>query len=230
MAKQRMINTKLWRDSYVSRLDPSEKLVFLYSLTNPETNLCGIYELPIRQICLDTGFDKEMIIKIFERFERDERICYFDEWIIIKNALRHQNVENSKIRAGVEKELSSLPDKLMSHTWVMHVSSVFNIIKYNITESNIIKCNDENEQGLKIDFDCQYFKVSSGKIKEFSKTFHPADVLLELHRMKAWLDANPMKRKSDYPRFINNWLNRSLDALKQSHPIKKQTPEMPKIY
>ena len=41
--KQRYINTKFWDDNYVIQLDPSEKLMFIYFITNPLTNICGIY-------------------------------------------------------------------------------------------------------------------------------------------------------------------------------------------
>jgi hypothetical protein len=70
MAKQRYINTKFWRDSYIEDLDPTEKLLFLYLLTNPDTNICGVYELPLKIIAADTGIDKEMVKKLLNRARR----------------------------------------------------------------------------------------------------------------------------------------------------------------
>ena len=37
MAKTRIINTRFWIDDYTSNLDPIEKLLFLYFLTNTAT-------------------------------------------------------------------------------------------------------------------------------------------------------------------------------------------------
>jgi hypothetical protein len=36
-------------------------------------------------------------------------------------------------------------------------------------------------------------------------------VLSELHRMEAWALANPVNRKSNWQRFIVNWLTKSQD-------------------
>ena len=69
MSKKRFINTRIWQDNYVSNLDPSEKLLFVYLLTNSSTNICGIYELPLKNVALETGLDTEMVLKILERFE-----------------------------------------------------------------------------------------------------------------------------------------------------------------
>lgn len=41
----------------------------------------------------------------------------------------------------------------------------------------------------------------------WSEAFPNADVLGELKKMSAWLDANPGKRKKQYKRFIVNWLS-----------------------
>jgi hypothetical protein len=63
----RYINTNFWKDNYIADLDPSEKLLFLYLITNPRTNIAGIYELNLREIAFDTGFDVDMVKKILAR-------------------------------------------------------------------------------------------------------------------------------------------------------------------
>src|SRR3990167_10309926 len=108
MAKQRMINTRFWDDSYISDLDPIEKLMFLYLLTNAQTNISGIYELSIKKIALDTGIDKEMVQKIIGRFTKDKKVFYVKGWVCIKNFIRHQNHKSPKIRVGIECELDSV--------------------------------------------------------------------------------------------------------------------------
>jgi len=54
MAKQRMVNTRVWSDSRVLDLDPSEKLMRIYLITNDHTDLCGIYEIHIKTISMET--------------------------------------------------------------------------------------------------------------------------------------------------------------------------------
>lgn len=100
MAKQRYVNTKFWSDSWVSDLDPVEKLVYIYLLTNERTNIAGIYELPVKYISSETGIEKEMVIKIINRFINERKINYTNGWIIIKNFIQHQAL-NPKIEKGI---------------------------------------------------------------------------------------------------------------------------------
>jgi len=108
MAKQRKINTKFWSDSYIVELDPIEKLLFLYLLSNQYTNLIGIYELPLRNMAFDTGIDKEMIEKILKRFSEDKRVYYIDGWMVIRNFIRHQN-NSPMVIAGMRREFEEIP-------------------------------------------------------------------------------------------------------------------------
>lgn len=118
MAKQRYINTKFWDDSYISNLDPSEKLIFLYCLTNPCTNISGAYEIPLKRIAFDTGFDCDMLLKIFSRFERDDKIIYKDNWIVILNFIKHQNTQSNTVITGINENLKNSPE------WVKHTLSI----------------------------------------------------------------------------------------------------------
>jgi len=47
--------------------------------------------------------------------------------------------------------------------------------------------------------------------KKWSEAFPACDLDGELKRMASWLIANPSKKKSNYRRFIHNWLSRSQD-------------------
>lgn len=53
--------------------------------------------------------------------------------------------------------------------------------------------------------------VSDKFLTILSSAYPAVDVDAELKAMAAWLEANPKNRKSDYPRFINNWLRRAQD-------------------
>ena len=95
--------------------DPIEKLLFLYLLTNTLTNIVGIYEISLRRIAFDTGIDSEMVDKILKRFEIDDKIKYDNNWVAIKNFIRHQ-LDNPKINIGMESLLKEVPRHLIE--WV----------------------------------------------------------------------------------------------------------------
>ena len=115
MSKERYLNTKFWDDNYIIEKDPIEKLLFLYLLTNTLTNIIGIYEISINRIAFDTGIDKDMVIKILERFEIDDKAKYKNGWIALKNFTKHQK-NNPKINKGIEVLSREVPKDLIK--WV----------------------------------------------------------------------------------------------------------------
>ncbi len=114
MSKQRLVDTCYWDDTYVVDLDCTEKLLFLYLLTNPLTTLCGVYEISSRRMALDTGIDKDMVEKILARFERDGRCLYRNGWIAMRNWIKHQRV-NPSVEQGIERELAKVPEALAAY-------------------------------------------------------------------------------------------------------------------
>ncbi len=112
MAKQRIINTKFWDDSYIAGLSPLEKLVFLYLLTNPLTNISGVYELPLKRAAFDVGISGEEIETIFGRFEADGKITRHSGWIGVTNFVKYQTL-NPKIKVGILQELRRAPKEIV---------------------------------------------------------------------------------------------------------------------
>lgn len=109
----RYINTRFWDDNYIVELDPSEKLLFLYFLTNPLTNLCGIYEISYKRIASDTGFDKEMIDRILKRFSNNDKIIYVNGWVCVKNFSKNQRYRGDKLEKAMELEREKIPPSIL---------------------------------------------------------------------------------------------------------------------
>lgn len=63
----------------------------------------------------------------------------------------------------------------------------------------------------KIVFDGRSFSGCERFIQQWSEAYPAIDVLQELKKSEAWLIANPKNLKSNYVRFLNNWLSRSQD-------------------
>lgn len=105
-----MVNTRFWNDSFISQLDPIEKLLFIYFITNEHTNICGIYELPLKVAAIETGIDESMFKKVLLRLK--PKIFYYDGWVIATNFPKHQSLNNPKIQKGIENEKSVIPQRV----------------------------------------------------------------------------------------------------------------------
>ena len=169
MAKFRMVNTKFWDDSYVVELDPIEKLLFLYLLTNPLTNVSGVYELPLKRVAFDTGIDKEMIEKIVKRFEGDGKVVHLTGWIGIKNFIRHQSL-NTNVKKGISVEIAKAPPQLLERLGIDFQSLGIPVESpcLNLNTNLNPNFNETSERTPKISFPQK--TVDCGKSKSASLT------------------------------------------------------------
>ena len=109
--KQRYINTRFWNDGYVADLDPIEKLLFIYFLTNEHTNIAGVYEVPLKIIAIETGLDTTMLVKILPRLS--DKVNYVDGFVVIKNFIKHQETESPNVRKGITNCLQELKNDFL---------------------------------------------------------------------------------------------------------------------
>jgi hypothetical protein len=140
MSKQRMIRDSFWTDSYIERLSPDEKLIFLYLLTNPLCNIGGIYEIRTKRIGFETGYDIEVVENILSRFERDKKILRHEDWIVLVNHIKNQSLNPSVIQ-GCERIFDELPEdiKLRVTGWVQ--AGLLNLTLLNLTLPNSTSLN-----------------------------------------------------------------------------------------
>jgi len=111
MKKSSTIQTKFWNDNYVIDLDPIQKLLFLYFITNQQTNMLGVYELNIRKIAFETGIDKDMVLKILDKFSEDGKFSHKNGYLIIHNFLKHQKF-NENMQKSAFNSYKDLPNSL----------------------------------------------------------------------------------------------------------------------
>lgn len=164
MSKNRYVNTKIWSDSYFLKLDPTEKLLFLYLLTNEKTNICGIYELPLKIMSTETGIEKEMIENILKRFEISGKIKYVNEWVALKNFIKHQDQGSPTVKKGIANELKKAPELLI--TWVLEgMDTLCHLnINLNLTKSNLNLNTTNDTQSIKEKYSEIFNKLSGSKL------------------------------------------------------------------
>ena len=109
---RRSINTKLWSDEWVEKLNPTEKLLWIYLLTNPQTNMLGIYEISIKRISFDTGLKVDSIENTLKAFERVKKAFYFKGHIILTNWIKNQSMNPNMVKSA-EQLYSRLSNDLI---------------------------------------------------------------------------------------------------------------------
>lgn len=110
MAKYRQIHVSFWQDGFVLSLPPEEKYFYLYLMTNSKTTQCGIYELPLKVIEMETGLSSDRIFELIQTFIQYKKIKYNEESreVMLTNWIKHNSMKSPKVAACVEKELASV--------------------------------------------------------------------------------------------------------------------------
>ncbi|PZD95211.1 replication protein [Paenibacillus sambharensis] len=110
MATYRQVHTSFWQDGFVLGLTPEEKYFYLYLMTNSKTTQCGVYELPKQIIEMETGYNRETVEKLLDRFVNYDKVRYNDSTreIIILNWLRYNSINSPKVKACIVKELKNV--------------------------------------------------------------------------------------------------------------------------
>ena len=106
MAVYRHIHIDYWQDGFVLDLTPEEKYFYIYLMTNSKTSQCGIYELPKRIIETETGYNRETVDKLLDRFVEYKKIKYCKETgeIFLINWLKHNRISSPKVRKCIYKD------------------------------------------------------------------------------------------------------------------------------
>jgi hypothetical protein len=176
----RSVNTKFWNDPFIEELTPSEKLLFLYLLTNPLCSLLGIYEISLKRIIYDTGLNAETIRKGFERFGNHSKAFYESDYVILPNFLKNQNL-NKNMKVAVERQFNELPkwlkNKILGNgsEGLPNGSKGFERIRNGLVM--VRKIEIEIEREIEREIEERNGKKKSGKSKlEISKEFYDEEI------------------------------------------------------
>jgi len=210
--KMRSVNTRFWDDSFIQDINPTEKLLFLYLLTNPLTNILGIYEISLRRISFDTGLNKEIIQKGLERFERVRKVYYIDEFIILPNFLKNQKL-NSNMKVGVSKIFNELPNELKHNVLDNEKENVSNDSKgFEMVLNSLLKYEIEIESEKESEIEDKKITIPEFiEFKNYVLEIEPNINIKSLeYKYNAWKENN---WKDGNNKKIKNWKTKISNTL-----------------
>ena len=111
MARYRKIDPRIWNDAKFSSLSNDAKLLFLYLLTSPQTQMIGAVPMRAESVAAELGFDtKRYGIRYQELYklgiaEYDDRGLYW-----VKNFLKYNSPDNPKVVISWRECLDFLPE------------------------------------------------------------------------------------------------------------------------
>ena len=114
MALHRTISISFWTDSkIVDDFTPEDRYFYLYLFTNPHTNLCGCYEVSIRQISNEIGYSKASVENLIERFENVHKVITYSRQtkeMLLLNWHKYNWTGSSKLQIALDREIAAVKD------------------------------------------------------------------------------------------------------------------------
>lgn len=121
MSKLRSVSTAVWSDVWFEDLTPAQKLLWLFLITNEKTNMLGIYEVSIKKISFETGVNKSDVEKALKQFEKDGRVKYQSNHVILTKFLKHQNFNTNMKKSAIDV-YNNLPKELKKNSLTLDKS------------------------------------------------------------------------------------------------------------
>lgn len=150
----RVIHTKLWKDEFFADLTASEKVAFLYFITNERINVLHCYEVSNRELRFDTGLTDSQIQQAKEKFQQAGKMYFFKDWVFLKNACKYQKFEGETNDKAKEKIKETMGDDVSR--WFTQVSD---------TNFEPIDTNNESIDTPQRGSNNQKLEISNKKLK-----------------------------------------------------------------
>ena len=83
---------------------PEDKYFYLYLMTNPQTNICGCYEVSYSQMTNQTGYNKDTVNRLLDRFENIHKVIKWNKSnkeILLLNWHKYNWSKSEKVIKGV---------------------------------------------------------------------------------------------------------------------------------
>ena len=141
MALYRNISIKFWTDMKVDDdFSPEDKYFFLYLLTNPHTNICGCYEISVKQMSRETGYNDDTIKRLIKRMETVHKVIIYDystKEMFIVNWSKYNWSNSEKLTKAVIKVAENIKNKKFKNIINQLVNKEINIadLQYTVTDT-----------------------------------------------------------------------------------------------
>lgn len=149
--KTRLIQTDFWNDETIQELSLEAQHLYIFLLTCPQINLCGIFKLSARQISLMCNLDRSQLEKAIAELAAINKVHCFDGYVFVVNALsKNGYLISSKTTKACLKQLAEIPAEIKQHFAKVSGKNLDNpLSEQTDTVSPLVK----NEDAVSIDYD-----------------------------------------------------------------------------
>jgi len=217
------IATKFWQDEKARKLSDDAKLLYLYVLTSPHSNMAGYYVLPKPYVVYDLQWLPERLDKALAELLRMGLIkyCEQNDVVFIPNFFKYNPIQNRNQAVGVAKRVSELPANTLQKDFLAAVKRFaqpfMELFAERLTEWF---GNTETETETETETDTEDKYICASKAAQESKCTPEGDGVEALDEVAATLDEQKAKSRPRSP-FTNKRQEQFFDEFWERYPKKR---------
>jgi hypothetical protein len=195
----RTIDESFWTDPATKDLSASDKLLFLYLITNPHAHYSGIYHIPVLYIAEELGLPPKTLKQCLNNLEAKARIFYDYDFSVVwvVNMCKYQIGQggNPKVlKSGIEKHLRSIHSVRL----IVAFNEKYQLLNLTLPE----RCNNVDETLIQRTVPVPVpvpvkERITKGRKSEEAKTLLPADFGIS-DRVRQWAKKKGHGRLDDH--------------------------------
>lgn len=229
MAKYRQVHIEFWQDGFVLDLTPEEKYFYLYLMTNSKTSQCGIYELPKRIIETETGYNRETVDKLLQRFIDYGKILYDDSTkeIILLNWAKYNMIKSPKVISCIKKELGAIKNNGFIHEFINNCNQLGYVVDFFTSGNQGSKIEEpaNNELSSEPEDAIKFYQENFGLISPYiaecvDKWETDIGPTLVIEAMKRALKKQKMWSYAEG--ILKTWVNRNVRTMEDVMSLDKE--------
>lgn len=185
----RSVNDRFWADSWVRNLNPLDRYLFLYLLTNAHSTWCGVYELELGMMAFESGVEKEELVNsMLPRLA--PKIHYIDGWVCVPNWARYHMSENGSLspqqKKGMEDAMRKVPERIREKMHTLGIPYTYPMVRGSASASSFTSSSASTRAAsdkLKEDAEKQNTKAREKARKQLEEK----GILAPKKRKRVWL-------------------------------------------
>jgi len=185
----------------VEQLDPVEKLVYLYCITGPLSNMEGLYKCSVKRMAFETGLDQDTTGRILDRLESMGLAGARDGWVCVTQATQHMPLHNPQMMKHAERVYEKVPESTLK--WVRDIGYRFADDTYMTHRTRLDKTRQDSKEThptLKV-------PINKKRYEKLCSEWSRAKVDDYIQRAVDY-SASSGKKYKDYAATAANWLRR----------------------
>ena len=175
---------------------PEDKYFYLYILTNPHTNICGCYEISMKQMVRETGYNEDTVKRLLNRMEYVHNVIQYDKntkEVLVPKWGKYNWCNSPKTKEGAVKSVENIKSnrfrKFVSDTLCIGYEYPMNT-SVTDTVTDTVKCKHPTLEEVKA-----YCKERGNRVDP--------ERWLDYYTANGWkVGKNPMK---DWKAAVRTW-------------------------